>query len=226
MKKALEKSVGRTGEPRILVTAFGPFEGRAENASHLALLELKRTMPSIRTRILPVDSVRAPSRLREAVRSLQPDLLILLGEAAGSGAIRLETSAWNQLDFRIPDNAGRQPCKLPIEPGGPDELRTTLPLEELRLELEKTGHTVMLSSDPGRFLCNQIYYISRRMMDCSLFVHLPLASDLSSSRAASAIRQTILHLKDISSGWRSHFALEPDWLNDRDGLMPAVKAGE
>jgi len=179
---------------RILVTAFGPFEGRAENASHLALMELKRTMPSIRTRLLPVDSVAAPARLRQAVRVIQPDLLILLGEAAGSRAIRLETSAWNSLDFRIPDNAGRQPREVSIEPGGPVVLKSTLPLAELCRSLEMAAHTVTLSSDPGRYLCNQIYYISRGMMERSLFIHLPLAADLPTPQAAATIREIILRL--------------------------------
>lgn len=43
-----------------LVTAFGPFGGRVENASSLALRELKKQFPAIRFRILPVDSVVAP----------------------------------------------------------------------------------------------------------------------------------------------------------------------
>ena len=99
----------------ILVTAFGPFAGRSENASSLALRELKIRRPEIRTRILPVDSVIAPTRLRQALRLIRPDVLILLGEAAGSKTIRLETTAFNELDFRIPDISGRQPT-CPSDP--------------------------------------------------------------------------------------------------------------
>ncbi len=84
---------------KILVTAFDPFDGRSDNASSLALRELKKQFPEIRTRTLPVDAVIAPARLRAALRSIQPDVLIMLGEAAGSTHIRLETTAWNELDF-------------------------------------------------------------------------------------------------------------------------------
>lgn len=84
---------------KILVTAFGPSDGRSDNASSLALRELKKQFPKIRTRTLPVDAVIAPARLRAALRSIQPDVLIMLGETAGSTHIRLETTAWNELDF-------------------------------------------------------------------------------------------------------------------------------
>ena len=90
---------------KILVTAFGPFDGRSENASSLALRELKKAFPKIHTRILPVDSVIAPARLKQALQLIRPDALILLGEAAGSKSIRMETTAWNELNFKIPDGS-------------------------------------------------------------------------------------------------------------------------
>jgi len=189
-------SISPASIPRILVTAFGPFEGRTQNASHLALQQLKQTMPSIWTRVLPVDSVFAPSRLRQAIRKIQPDLLILLGEAAGSSTIRLEASAWNLLDFRIPDNAGREPRGTPIEPGGPEELKSTLPLEKIHAALSKANHHITLSTDPGRYLCNQIYYISRRMMERAIFIHLPLATNLPTSKAVASISEIIIRLTE------------------------------
>jgi pyrrolidone-carboxylate peptidase len=69
---------------KILVTAFGLFDGRAENASSLALHEIRKALSNIHTRILPVDSVIAPARLKQALRVIRPDILILLGESAGS----------------------------------------------------------------------------------------------------------------------------------------------
>jgi pyroglutamyl-peptidase len=176
---------------RILVTAFGPFDGRPENASGLALAGLKRSHPWIRTRVFPVDSVVAPSRLRRAVRDVRPELLVLLGEAAGSQAIRLETRAWNQIDFRIPDNAGRQPQDRPIHPAGPASLPCELPVQALLDRLAAGGWPVELSTDPGRYLCNQIYYVARSMMDPVVFIHLPLSSQLPTDDAAAALGAVI-----------------------------------
>lgn len=178
---------------KILVTAFGPFDGRPDNASSLALRELKRAFSRIHTRILPVDSVIAPARLKQALHLLRPDALILLGEAAGSREIRLETTAWNHLDFTIPDIAGRQPTKRLIRPGSPASLGSTLPMGKFHTLLASHGHEVRLSDDPGRYLCNQVLYtglefLDRHAIPCPAgFIHLPLASDYPTERAAAAL---------------------------------------
>ena len=112
---------------KILVTAFGPFAGRSENASILVLHELRKRVPGIYTRVLPVDAVIAPSRLKQAFRRVRPDAVVMLGEAAESVTIRLETRAWNEIDFRIPDIAGRRITSRPIREGGPEMLPSTLP---------------------------------------------------------------------------------------------------
>lgn len=114
----------------VLVTAFGPFDGRLENASSLALLELRKLLPEIRFRTLPVDSVIAPSRLKQAIRRIRPSAVIVLGEAAGSTFIRLETTAWNVKHFMIPDIAGRKPLALPVRRGSPASMKSTLPLRK------------------------------------------------------------------------------------------------
>lgn len=182
---------------KILVTAFGPFDGRVENASSLALIALKKAVPEIFTRILPVDAVIAPSRLKQAIRRIRPDLLILLGEAAGSKTIRLETTAWNELDFRIPDIAGRQPPVGPIDPAGPPSVASTLPLRKIHTALETDGHPVSFSDDPGRYLCNQVSYIAiRSLAACAIpcragFIHLPLAMDYPTNLAARALVRAI-----------------------------------
>ncbi len=181
----------------ILVTAFGPFAGRSENASTLALRELKRRMPGLRTRVLPVDAVIAPSRLKQALRIINPDALVMLGEAAGSKGIRLETTAWNEQDFRIPDIAGRIiPARL-IQREGPPFLTSTLPLAEIKAALDSAGHPVSMSDNPGRYLCNQLFYQAISHLDRneiripSGFIHLPLAHDYPTDRVADAIELTI-----------------------------------
>lgn len=178
---------------KILVTAFGPFAGRSENASSLALRELKRAHPEIRTRILPVDSVIAPARLRQALRLIRPDVLILLGEAAGSKSIRLETTGWNELDFKIPDIAGRQPSSRPISNSAPPVRKSSLPLKRFHSLLAAAGHEASLSSNPGRYLCNQVLYVALEYLDLHAlpcragFIHLPLAQDYPTERSVDAV---------------------------------------
>lgn len=178
---------------KILVTAFGPFGGRTENASSLALAGLRKCCPGIRTRILPVDAVIAPSRLKQAIRTVRPDALVMLGEAAGSTGIRLETTAWNELDFRIPDNAGRQYPARPIRKDAAASLPSTLPLDGILPRLESLGHPVSISEDPGRYLCNQVFFHalhhlrSHAMEIPAGFIHLPLEQTYPTDRTISAL---------------------------------------
>lgn len=191
---------------KILVTAFGPFDGRTENASSLALRALRRSFPEIRTRFLPVDAVIAPARLKQALRLIRPDLLIMLGEAAGSKKIRLETTAWNELDFRIPDTAGRQIRSRPIRHGSPATRPSTLPLEKIHAMLDAEGHGICYSDDPGRYLCNQLFYVALdylKLQDLTIpagFIHLPLEQDYPTSRAADALSRIIRRLKNPPAG--------------------------
>jgi pyroglutamyl-peptidase len=177
---------------KLLVTAFGPFGGRTRNASSLALAELKHRLPWLNTWVFPVDSVIAPLRLARALRQVKPDAVILLGEAGGSKTIRLETTAWNEMDFRIPDIAGRQPQGRPIAEGAADSLRSTLPLVSIHECLLDAGYPVSYSDDPGRYLCNQLFYqILRRTSVPAGFIHLPYGGELPTRRAADALELAI-----------------------------------
>ncbi len=187
---------------KILVTAFGPFGGRSRNASSLALAGLKQRRPRLNTRVFPVDMVLAPLRLGMALREVRPDVVLLLGEAAGSRTIRLERRAWNELDFRIPDIAGRKPEARPIHASAPPALESTLPFDDIRSLLRETGHAVSLSDDAGRYLCNQLLFhclwlIARgRLPVRAGFIHLPLESDLPASRAVDALEAIIGMLRE------------------------------
>ncbi|MFM2197092.1 MAG: pyrrolidone-carboxylate peptidase [Verrucomicrobiota bacterium] len=186
---------------KLLVTAFGPFGGRELNASSLALAGLRKSFPGLRTRVLPVDAVIAPSRLIQAIRLIQPDALLMLGEAGGSREIRLETTAWNELDFRIPDIAGRQYIARPIRRGAPVSLSSTLPLTEIHERLFSQGHPVTFSEDPGRYLCNQVFFRAMNHLaqnHISIpagFIHLPLERELPTHRAVEAISEVIMMLR-------------------------------
>ena len=179
----------------ILVTAFGPFGGRRTNASSIALQLLRRSDRSLRTRTFPVDRVEAPRRLAQAVKRVHPRAIVLLGEAGNAGRIRLESRAWNQLDFGIPDIRGRQPRGEAIVPEGPEFLETRLPLELLHSRLTAAGHDVEISTDPGRYLCNLLFHQALHHHAVpSIFVHLPLENRIDPERAVDALRDLIAEL--------------------------------
>lgn len=184
---------------KLLVTAFGAFGGRNLNASSLALAGLRKALPGIHTCVMPVDTVIAPSRLKQAIRKNRPDALIMLGEASGSREIRLETTAWNQVDFRIPDIAGRLHRSRPIRRNAPASLSSTLPLKEIHERLLALGYPVAFSQDPGRYLCNLLFF--RALDDLAQngnvipagFIHLPLESDFPTNCAVAAISE-VMHI--------------------------------
>ena len=185
---------------KLLVTAFGPFGGRELNASSLALAGLRKSFPGIHTRVLPVDAVIAPSRLIQAISLIQPDSLLMLGEAGGSTGIRLETTAWNELDFRIPDIAGRKYSSRPIRRDAPVSLLSTLPLAEIHDRLVSQGHPVTFSDDPGRYLCHQVFFraldhLARNGISIPAgFIHLPLGSDFPTDPAVAALSEALAAL--------------------------------
>lgn len=181
----------------ILITAFGPFGGRSENASSLVLLKLRKAMPEIRSRILPVDAVLAPSRLRQAILRIRPSAVIMLGESRQSQKIQLEKIAWNLKDFSIPDVAGRKYRSTPIRREAGDSMRSSLPLEEIEKALLKKNYPVGFSEDPGRYLCNQLFFNVLDFLDTkglkipAGFIHLPLEEDLPTNIAAEAIEEVV-----------------------------------
>ncbi len=89
-------------------------------------------------------------------------VLLHLGVSRSAVAIRLEECAYNNATFRCPDERGWQPQAVKLVPGEDlDAPRsTTLPLGTLEQQLLHAGFPVCRSRDPGRFVCNYIYYHS------------------------------------------------------------------
>ena len=94
---------------KVLLTSFDPFGAEPQNSS----LELLRLLPdrlediSLVKEVLPTQFVEAPRRLQELLNDVEPDLLLLLGQAGGRKQVHFERVAINCMSARIPDNAGR-----------------------------------------------------------------------------------------------------------------------
>jgi pyroglutamyl-peptidase len=117
----------------------------------------------------------------------------MLGEARGATTVRLETTAWNELNFTLPDVAGWQPRGGAIVAGAPRSLAATLPMEIFQADLSAAGFPVACSTEPGRYLCNQLMFCTLSHLakhspsTAAGFIHLPLSSELETSRAIDAI---------------------------------------
>ena len=143
------------------------------------------------TKVFVVSTVDVDEGLRElqqlAKNSRKPaenvkEVWIHLGVHGGAHCVHLEQCAYNDISFRVPDERGYQPpLRTPIvtESDGTtspvvDALSTSVPVEKMCRVVPLTKHSV----DPGRFLCNYIYFRSLlatagRSDADALFVHVP-----------------------------------------------------
>ena len=170
----------------VVLTGFGQFNGVADNPTTHLVAALKPLLPSVaegvvlcESAVLTVAALDALSFVRDAERGSKPGrrrLWLHLGVAASRHKMSLERTAFNEAHFRVCDERGWAPDRLPIDAkaGGTEVCRKcVLPLEKICSSLEELfpGH-VEVSDDAGRFLCNYIYFVSLEK-NVSLFVHVP-----------------------------------------------------
>jgi len=164
----------------VLITAFEPYDRWTANASWLALVELTRNLPqqpAITTRLYPVDFATLPARLGEDLAA-NHDVVLHLGQAPGSGRIRLEMFAVN-----IGGHRGEPPDDFrPLAPDGPAAYRTSLPLEQWAGLMRQAGIPAQVSHHAGTYLCNAAMYLThhliaqQKLRSQAAFIHFPLAT--------------------------------------------------
>jgi pyroglutamyl-peptidase len=149
---------------RVLVTGFEPFAGADDNPSARLVASLADSdqPPGVEVigHVLPVSASRLPGRLLGLLDSLRPDVVLGLGEARGSAAVRVERVAVNLLDFATPDNDGDVLRDMPVVPGGPPAYFTTLPAADVVAAVRAAGVPCDASLSAGAYLCNQMMYLT------------------------------------------------------------------
>lgn len=171
------------------VTGFGKFRGVLLNPTSEAVPRLRDYFASNHagssvaadrvvlapTRVLEVAGEAVDEQMHElrdvALTGEGKDATIVFlhfGVAAGAPAFALEMSGYNEASFRVPDERGSQPFRAPIDPDEPFAARhlSLLPVPALVAAVgARCGLPVVSSQDPGRFLCNWIYYRSLCMSE-------------------------------------------------------------
>lgn len=170
---------------RVMLTGFEPFpaDSTHDNSSERAVVGFDpKSVPgiSVMKLTLPVEYDTAPGIAASAIARCNPDIVIGFGQ--GRSEVDLETTAYNtknsaELSGGFADNRGHIAGGEAIVGGGPAELPTGLPKEAIFAALTQSGIAVGYSDDPGRFVCNNLFY---RIMTESAgkprvsgFVHLP-----------------------------------------------------
>lgn len=184
----------------LILTAFGPFGGVEENPSQVLLQEIPLFLTTsawklkVKERIQEVmiidtsaqDATEAIARLAQKIheRNLSKVILLHLGVNVNGTGYHIEKCAYNDSSFRIPDQRAYQPDKVPIYPDVPLGIPnyTKCHVDDLVAHLSIAFPAIesKVSTDPGRFVCNFLYYTSLsklqnelKAVDASLFLHIP-----------------------------------------------------
>jgi pyroglutamyl-peptidase len=146
---------------KLLLTAFEPFAGESVNPA----LEVARAIGSMSFTNAHIDVVELPvARFQSTdlalsrLRSAEPDVVLMLGEAGRRSRVTPERVAINLDDFRIPDNVGNQPQGEPIIADGPVGYFSTLPIHTIVTRLKAARIPAAISNSAGLYLCNRLFY--------------------------------------------------------------------
>jgi pyroglutamyl-peptidase len=176
---------------KLLLTAFEPFAGESINPSIEAARQMEKidfADTVVQVAELPVDRFRAVDMILELIRSVQPDIVMMLGEAGGRYRVNPERVAINVDDFRIADNVGNQPRDEPIVEGGPVAYFSTLPIRAITDRIIKAHIPAAISNSAGSYLCNRLFYSVMHAIDIDRlpviagFIHLPHVHDQAMSK--------------------------------------------
>ena len=166
---------------KILLAAFDPFGGAAVNPALEAVKQVQNTIENC-----PVAKVESPTVfhrsikvLREKIEELQPDIILVAGQAGGRAQISVERLGINIDDARIPDNQGNQPVDEKIVPGGPEAYFSNLPIKAMAASIRREGVPAEVSNTAGTFVCNHILYgllhhiETEKLQARGGFIHVP-----------------------------------------------------
>lgn len=180
----------------ILITAFSPFGGDAQNASQEILNALPATLGGVRLekRLLPVSFRSAPRLALEAAERLRPDAIVCLGQAAGRDAVTPERVAVNLMDAAKPDNDGYQPVDEPVIPNAPAAYFSTLPVKAMIEAMQRVGVPARLSNTAGTYVCNALMYAmlhQTKDVPCG-FIHVPYLTEQGKRETPSLSKECVL----------------------------------
>lgn len=169
----------------ILLTGFGPFPGVAENISASfasSLANQARTHfanINVHAETLPTVWGTAQNLLNTLLLRYQPDISLHFGVSERAQNFVIETLAHNACEA-TQDANGNLPSLKKLEINGPDTCAVTLPAQAIVDNLKRHGLAATKSTNPGRYLCNAVFYQVLReptqtpSTRLSGFIHMPV----------------------------------------------------
>jgi pyroglutamyl-peptidase len=200
----------------ILVTGFEPFGGESVNASWEAAKRLEGWRCgefAAVARLLPCAYDCSVKEFVRAFEALQPEAVLMTGQAARRAVVSVERYARNLDDAPAPDNRGVTRTAAKIVGEGPDRLEAAAPVKAIADAIRAAGIAARVSTNAGGFICNHLYfgalqYLSgRKLITPAVFLHLPVTPEqllpranarrLLAEDAAVALRAAAAALVDL-----------------------------
>lgn len=175
---------------KTVVTGFGAFGSNRDNPAGEVAGRLKGR-DSIDTYILPV----VYDRCFNSIRDTEASIFLHLGLAAGRKEITVERYAYNEKKASIADNDGVSYSGEKIIPHSPEVLETPFNTGRIVASLREIGIRASVSSDPGRYVCNNVYYLSLAGGRRAVFIHLPSEENLPFGKTIEAVDRIIAELR-------------------------------
>ena len=179
---------------KILVTAFSPFGSDTINPSQEVLKYIDEDKI-----VLPVSYKRAKEALMDALDKYKPSFILSLGLAGTRKDVSIEEKAINLMGASVKDNDGVLLNEEIIK--GEAELYTNVDINSLIKKLN--DNNVYKSSDCGKYICNEVYYLSLyHNYKNALFIHLPPIKEMREdgkelSYLVDVVKKVIKILKEI-----------------------------
>ena len=175
----------------LLITGFDPFGGDTVNPSWEAVSRLPDTVGNYRLTKLQIPTVFAVAAETVLAAAAQdaPDVILCVGQAGGRDAVTPERIAINMASAKKPDNAGNQPVEMPILPGAPDGMFSTVPVCAMAEAITAAGLPGKISNTAGTFVCNDtLFRLLRHYAGTPVrvgFVHVPWLPEQATEGAPS-----------------------------------------
>ncbi|NEW66775.1 pyroglutamyl-peptidase I [Carnobacteriaceae bacterium zg-84] len=208
---------------KILVTGFDPFGGETINPAWEAVKQLPETLNGATIKKIQIPTVFHDSAdvVFKEIDTFSPDVVLCIGQAGGRVGVTPERVAINVDDARIPDNNGKQPIDVCIQPDGEPAYFSTLPIKAMVNNMKKEGVPSSVSNSAGTFVCNHImyqvlYYLSKHYPESQGgFIHVPFIP----TQVVDKPTEPSMSLDDIVKGLTSSLKTIVDYHGKNDDKL-------
>nr|CAG4641255.1 EOG090X0F1W [Eulimnadia texana] len=221
----MDNSVDINVRDTVLVTGFGPFGVHTINASWEAVKLLRSTGIEeelgiqLVTQEIQVEYRHVTETVPVYWELYKPKLTVHVGVSGATETVQLEQQASN-IDYCRLDNNGCCPKGKICIPGGEKCIKSGLDMSLVCQEINNADWGVFscVSHDPGRYLCEFIYYTSLSICPSqTAFIHVPvLDKPYSAAQLAMALKLAIkAMLRQINGKQNSEMSNPADVRLDR-----------